>query len=163
MHGKHAQWDSQRCVGCWHCRCHLAHMASCTHGANPTTSTMHMMPCAGECKVRGGGTLHHMSPELVNNYVAKAQGLPSVYCCGMGCDMWAAGIVIVEMLTGDLPFWPKDGYDYVGMQGLQRQWVSSTLCMSWTLASLQRAVSSWHCRIAAFSVHHGHCIHCNVQ
>ena len=57
-----------------------------------------------------------MAPELVGNYLRKTAGKATVPQDGFPCDMWALGVMLVELLTGKLPFWPKDGFDYVGME-----------------------------------------------
>ena len=82
-----------------------------------------MLPSSGQTRVRGGGTLHHMAPELVSNYINKAAGRPTVSYDGFACDMWALGIMLIQLLTGRLPFWPKSGFDYLSMQALLAQWV----------------------------------------
>ena len=79
--------------------------------------------------MRGGGTLHHMAPELVSNYIAKTAGLPSNSFNGFACDMWALGVMLIQLLTGSLPFWPKNGFDYQSMQALLIKWVSTILCV----------------------------------
>ena len=79
--------------------------------------------------MRGGGTLHHMAPELVSNYMAKTAGLPSNSFNGFACDMWALGVMLIQLLTGSLPFWPKNGYDYQSMQALLVNWVSTFSCV----------------------------------
>jgi len=39
------------------------------------------------------GTLPYMSPEIFkHNYDQK-------------CDIWAVGVIMYQLLTGDLPFW----------------------------------------------------------
>ena len=73
--------------------------------------------------MRGGGTLHHMAPELVSNYINKAAGRSTVSYDGFACDMWALGVMLIQLLTGRLPFWPKSGFDYLSMQALLAQWV----------------------------------------
>lgn len=78
---------------------------------------------AGQKRVRGGGTLHHMAPELVCNYISKATGQPTTTYNGFACDMWALGVMLIQLLTGRLPFWPKDGFDYYSMQTLLTNWV----------------------------------------
>lgn len=65
-----------------------------------------------------------MAPELVSNYIAKTAGLPSNSFNGFACDMWALGVMLIQLLTGNLPFWPKDGFDYLSMQALLAKWVS---------------------------------------
>lgn len=75
--------------------------------------------------MRGGGTLHHMAPELVGNYLNKAAGRSATAHDGFACDMWAMGVMLAELLTGKLPFWPKDGFDYQGMHRLLSEWVRS--------------------------------------
>lgn len=69
-----------------------------------------------------------MAPELVENYIAKTAGLPSSSFNGFACDMWALGVMLIQLLTGNLPFWPKHGFDYQSMQALLAEWVS--LCVS---------------------------------
>lgn len=80
--------------------------------------------------MRGGGTLHHMAPELVGNYMRKAAGKATVPQDGFPCDMWALGVMLFELLTGKLPFWPKTGFDYDGMQTLLANWVGTSTAMS---------------------------------
>lgn len=70
-----------------------------------------------------------MAPELVSNYIAKSAGLPSNSFDGMACDMWALGVMLIQLLTGSLPFWPKTGFDYHSMQALLNKWVSRLLCL----------------------------------
>ncbi len=82
-----------------------------------------MLPSSGQKRVRGGGTLHHMAPELVSNYINKAAGRPTVSYDGFACDMWALGVMLIQLLTGRLPFWPKSGFDYLSMHALLAQWV----------------------------------------
>ena len=84
---------------------------------------------AGQKKVRGGGTLHHMAPELVGNYLQKAAGNAAVPQDGFPCDMWALGVMLAELLTGKLPFWPKTGFDYAGMARLLANWVCKSFDM----------------------------------
>ena len=80
---------------------------------------------AGQRRVRGGGTLHHMAPELVSNYMSKKAGQPTSSYDGFACDMWALGVMLIQLMTGKLPFWPKDGFDYHSMSTLLTQWVRS--------------------------------------
>ena len=68
-----------------------------------------------------------MAPELVRNYIAKTAGLPSNSFNGFACDMWALGVMLIQLLTGSLPFWPKNGFDYGSMQALLDKWVSTIL------------------------------------
>ena len=68
-----------------------------------------------------------MAPELVSNYIKKAAGLPTNRYDGFACDMWALGVMLIQMLTGKLPFWPKDGFDYHSMQTLLTQWVGCSM------------------------------------
>ena len=82
------------------------------------------MHVTGQRRVRGGGTLHHMAPELVENYIAKTAGLPSSSFNGFACDMWALGVMLIQLLTGNLPFWPNHGFDYQSIQTLFAEWVS---------------------------------------
>lgn len=70
-----------------------------------------------------------MAPELVSNYMAKSAGLPSNSFDGMACDMWALGVMLIQLLTGSLPFWPKNGFDYQSMQALLNKWVSRLLSL----------------------------------
>lgn len=65
-----------------------------------------------------------MAPELVDNYIAKTAGMPSSSFNGFACDMWALGVMLIQLLTGKLPFWPKHGFDYQSMQVLLAEWVS---------------------------------------
>ena len=65
-----------------------------------------------------------MAPELVSNYMNKTAGLPMVSYDGFACDVWALGVMLIQLLTGQLPFWPKNGFDYRSMQSLLDQWVS---------------------------------------
>ena len=64
-----------------------------------------------------------MAPELVGNYLQKAAGQPAAAHDGFACDMWALGVMLAELLTGKLPFWPKNGFDYLGMHKLLSDWV----------------------------------------
>ena len=77
-----------------------------------------------------------MAPELVSNYIAKSAGLPCDSCNGMSCDMWALGVMLIQLLTGSLPFWPKNGFDYQSMQALLNKWVSRLLCASYCICLL---------------------------
>ncbi|KAL3159169.1 hypothetical protein ABBQ32_011155 [Trebouxia sp. C0010 RCD-2024] len=102
-------------------------MVTCTEGT--VTVRLIDLACSQQQKpwqrrVRGGGTLHHMAPELVENYIAKTAGLPSSSFNGFACDMWALGVMLIQLLTGNLPFWPKHGFDYQSMQALLAEWAS---------------------------------------
>ena len=77
----------------------------------------------GQKRVRGGGTLHHMAPELVSNYINKGAGRPTISYDGFACDMWAVGVMLVQLMTGKLPFWPRHGFDYLSMQSVLAEWV----------------------------------------
>lgn len=70
-----------------------------------------------------------MAPELVSNYIAKTASLPSNSFNGFACDMWSLGVMLIQLLTGSLPFWPKNGFDYQSMQALLGKRVSTSLCM----------------------------------
>ena len=85
--------------------------------------------CVGQRRVRGGGTLHHMAPELVANYISKTAGRPITNFDGFACDVWALGVMLIQLLTGKLPFWPTDGFNYHSMQALLNKWVSSCCMM----------------------------------
>merc|ERR1740115_223865 len=47
------------------------------------------------------GTPEYMPPEVLHNYKAKK---------GMGIDLWALGIIIYQMLVGQVPFHSKSNY-----------------------------------------------------
>lgn len=103
--------------------------AMVTHSQCQVTVKLIDMACSqqqrpGQKRVRGGGTLHHMAPELVSNYINKAAGRATTSYDGFACDMWALGVMLIQLLTGRLPFWPKSGFDYLGMQALLIQWAS---------------------------------------
>ena len=64
-----------------------------------------------------------MAPELVSNYINKVAGRSTISCDGFACDMWAVGVMLVQLLTGRLPFWPRHGFDYLSMQTVLAEWV----------------------------------------
>ena len=66
-----------------------------------------------------------MAPELVQNYMNKSAGQAISSFDGFACDMWALGVMLIQLLTGKLPFWPKSGFNYQSMQALLTRWVSS--------------------------------------
>lgn len=66
-----------------------------------------------------------MAPELVGNYISKTAGQPISNFDGFACDVWALGVMLIQLLTGKLPFWPTDGFNYHSMQALLNKWVSS--------------------------------------
>ena len=86
---------------------------------------------AGQRKVRGGGTLHHMAPELVSNYINKSAGALMMSFDGFACDVWALGVMLIQLLTGKLPFWPANGFDYQNMLALLKGWVRSLPDSQW--------------------------------
>ncbi|DBA94255.1 hypothetical protein WJX77_008410 [Trebouxia sp. C0004] len=103
--------------------------AMVTHSQHQVIVKLVDMACSqqqrpGQKRVRGGGTLHHMAPELVSNYINKAAGRATTSYDGFACDMWGLGVMLTQLLTGRLPFWPKSGFDYLSMQDLLAQWAS---------------------------------------
>lgn len=110
--------------------------AMVTHSEGSVTVRLIDMACSqqqrpGQRRVRGGGTLHHMAPELVGNYISKTAGQPISNFDGFACDVWALGVMLIQLLTGKLPFWPTDGFNYHSMQALLNKWEDQSRSQSW--------------------------------
>ena len=50
------------------------------------------------------GTLEYPAPEVLDQWIAKNQGLEPVPCDAAAADIWILGVVLLEVSTGKNPF-----------------------------------------------------------
>lgn len=50
------------------------------------------------------GTLENLAPEVLDQWIAKTQGLEPVPCDAAAADIWSLGVVLLEVSTGKNPF-----------------------------------------------------------
>ena len=50
------------------------------------------------------GTLEYLAPEVLDQWIAKTQGLEPVPCDAAAADIWSLGVVLLEVSTGKNPF-----------------------------------------------------------
>ena len=59
---------------------------------------------AGEKHVLLQGTLEYLAPEVLDQWIAKSQGLEPAPCDPASADMWSMGVVLFEVYTCKNPF-----------------------------------------------------------